>query len=144
MHSHIVHTPLCINISRVPDQNGVSLLYIMLQVQHSIYIYIYIYMCVCVCVCIYIYIYIYICIVLSVRDSWSKRAGHNKAQILYYIAENLENQKDKLVECLETMTGQSKGQCEKEVETALERLFFWAAYCDKYGGSVQVGVLWRV
>lgn len=73
---------------------------------------------------------------------WSKRAGHNRAQILYYIAENMELQKDSLAECLETMTGQPKGQGHKEVELALERLFFWAAYCDKYGGSVQVGMSW--
>ncbi|KAK7107473.1 aldehyde dehydrogenase family 16 member A1-like [Littorina saxatilis] len=68
---------------------------------------------------------------------WSKRPGHNKAQILYYIAENMELQKNNLAECIEVMTGQAKGQGQKEVELALERLFFWAAYCDKYGGSVQ-------
>ena len=73
---------------------------------------------------------------------WSKRVGHNRAQILYYIAENMELQKDSLAECLETMTGQPKGQGHEEVELALERLFFWAAYCDKYGGSVQVGMIW--
>ena len=54
----------------------------------------------------------------------------------------MELQKDSLAECLETMTGQPKGQGHKEVELALERLFFWAAYCDKYGGSVQVGMIW--
>lgn len=85
--------------------------------------------------------------VISVFDfffftySWSKRPGHNKAQILYYIAENMESQKNNLAECIEVMTGQAKGQGQKEVELALERLFFWAAYCDKYGGSVQVWIV---
>ncbi|XP_076445387.1 aldehyde dehydrogenase family 16 member A1-like [Babylonia areolata] len=68
---------------------------------------------------------------------WSKRAGHNRAQVLYYIAENLETQREQLMQCLSSMTGQPDEGCRAEVSRALERLFFWAAYCDKYGGSVQ-------
>ncbi|KAL8594169.1 hypothetical protein ACOMHN_018109 [Nucella lapillus] len=73
----------------------------------------------------------------KIVTGWSKRMGHNKAQILYYIAENMETQKDELVEALTSMTGQPQGQSEAEVALALKRLFFWAAYCDKFGGSVQ-------
>ena len=36
------------------------------------------------------------------------------------------------------MTGQSADEAEKEVKVAIQRVFHWAAYTDKYGGSVQV------
>ena len=35
------------------------------------------------------------------------------------------------------ISGNSKKLCEQEVDASIERLFYWAAYCDKYGGAVQ-------
>ena len=69
---------------------------------------------------------------------WQRRSGHNKAQIVYYMAENLELRKQEFVTCLVDSTGCSTEDAEKEVETSIQRLFHWAAYADKYGGSVQV------
>merc|ERR1712150_270641 len=63
-----------------------------------------------------------------------KRSGFNRAQILYYIAENLELRIDEFASKLEEMGFQDgKGQVEKSVE----RLFYWAAMADKFGGTVQ-------
>ena len=38
------------------------------------------------------------------------------------------------------MTGCSQEEASKEVDIAIQRLFYWGAYTDKYGGTVQVGV----
>lgn len=73
----------------------------------------------------------------SALPGWGKRSGHNKAQITYYIAENLELRKDEFTKCLVKSTGCSMEDAEKEVEATLERIFHWAAYADKYGGNVQ-------
>ncbi|KAK7492979.1 hypothetical protein BaRGS_00015709 [Batillaria attramentaria] len=69
--------------------------------------------------------------------SWSKRAGHNRAQILFYLAENLQLRREELSAQLEALTGQAEGQGLQEVDLAIGRLFYWGAYCDKYGGTVQ-------
>ena len=38
--------------------------------------------------------------------SWGKRAAHNRAQIVYYIAENLELRHDEVAHRIATMTGE--------------------------------------
>jgi len=70
-------------------------------------------------------------------DSWSKAPHHTRAQILYYIAENLESRKNEFVDRLRQMTGASKSAAAEEVETALSRLFTYGAWCDKYDGQVH-------
>ena len=41
------------------------------------------------------------------------------------------------------MTGQNADEAEKEVMVAIQRVFHWAAYTDKYGGSVQVIIFYE-
>ena len=36
------------------------------------------------------------------------------------------------------MTGCSVEEAKKEVDITIQRLFYWGAYADKYGGAVQV------
>lgn len=66
--------------------------------------------------------------------SWSASSPHLRAQILYYLAENLEARRDEFAERLALMTG-SKGR--DEVDLAVERLSFYAGYADKYDGKVH-------
>ena len=70
---------------------------------------------------------------------WGKRAAHNRAQIVYYIAENLELRHDEVAQRIADMCGKPLEDCKKEVDLAIQRLFYWGAYADKYGGQVQVG-----
>ena len=70
--------------------------------------------------------------------SWGKRAAHNRAQIIYYLAENLEQRRDEFASLLSEMTGASQDAALREVELSVSRLFHWAAYADKYGGAMQV------
>ncbi|XP_068743586.1 aldehyde dehydrogenase family 16 member A1-like [Montipora capricornis] len=68
---------------------------------------------------------------------WGKRAAHNRAQIVYYMAENLELRHSELSQRLCGMTGCSIQEANKEVDITIQRLFYWGAYADKYGGTVQ-------
>jgi len=58
---------------------------------------------------------------------WSATTGYNRAQILYYIAENLSARSAEFAERVG----------DGEVERAIESLFTWAAYADKFEGSVH-------
>jgi aldehyde dehydrogenase (NAD+) len=69
--------------------------------------------------------------------SWADRNGHNRAQILYYIAENLAARTDEFTERIAAMTGAKPKDTRAEVEMSISRLFTYAAYADKYGGSIQ-------
>ena len=68
---------------------------------------------------------------------WGKRAAHNRAQIMYYIAENLELRLEEIAGRISAMTGRDMQSGRDEVHASINRLFHWAAYADKYGGTVQ-------
>ena len=72
---------------------------------------------------------------------WGKRAAHNRAQIVYYMAENLEVRREEIAEHISSMTGKSLDDSRSEVDLSVQRLFYWGAYCDKYGGTVQVDLI---
>ena len=73
----------------------------------------------------------------SAKPGWAMRHGHNRAQILYFIAENLHARADEFAARLRATTGQSEKAARAEVEKSMDRLFTYAAWADKYGGSVQ-------
>tara|TARA_R110002049_G_scaffold44333_5_gene129964 strand:+ start:14540 stop:16885 length:2346 start_codon:yes stop_codon:yes gene_type:complete len=66
---------------------------------------------------------------------WSKTTGHLRAQILYYIAENLAARGDEFAARLDAMQGGKTGR--KEVDACVNRLFTYAAWADKYDGQVH-------
>ena len=68
---------------------------------------------------------------------WGKRAAHNRAQIAYYVAENLMRRADEFASRIAVQTGRDLESCEDEVRLSIERLFHWAAYADKLGGEVK-------
>jgi len=67
--------------------------------------------------------------------SWGKTTGHLRAQILYYIAENLSARSDEFAHRIDSLKGGRQGA--KEVEASLQRLFTAAAWADKYDGQVH-------
>ncbi len=66
---------------------------------------------------------------------WAKATGHNRAQILYYIAENLAARATEFARRLDAMIGGNGGAA--EVERSIARLFTYAAWADKYDGAVH-------
>lgn len=73
----------------------------------------------------------------SAADGWAARSPHNRAQILYYIAENLAIRADEFADRIRAMTGASSKAAQEEVAGAIERWFTWAARADKHGGTIQ-------
>lgn len=71
------------------------------------------------------------------QPGWEKRSGFNRSQILYYLAENLDQRRDEFAAHLAGLTGTSLSHAEDEVTASVCRLFTWASYCDKHGGSIQ-------
>ncbi len=69
--------------------------------------------------------------------NWAVYAPHARAQILYYIAENLSARRDEFARRIRAMTECEPALAEREVEAAIDRFFHWAAFADKSGGSVQ-------
>lgn len=65
------------------------------------------------------------------QGAWGARSAYNKSQILYRIAEVLEGRKAQFVEELMTQ-GSAKAQATKEVEVSIDRLIYYAGWCDKY------------
>ena len=67
--------------------------------------------------------------------AWSKTTGHLRAQILYYMAENLSARADEFAKRIDSMTGKRTGK--SEVEASLNALFTYAAWADKWDGSAR-------
>ena len=69
-------------------------------------------------------------------SGWSSASAHNRAQVLYYIAENLSARAPEFAARLKAM-GQAQKAAEAEVEAALRRIFWYAAQADKFDGRVH-------
>ncbi|HFE45218.1 MAG TPA: aldehyde dehydrogenase family protein [Nannocystis exedens] len=69
--------------------------------------------------------------------TWAKKTAHNRAQVLYYIAENLSPRAAEFAARIQSLTGVSLGEATREVEATLELLFYYAAFADKWDGRVH-------
>ncbi len=70
-------------------------------------------------------------------SAWARRPGHARAQVLYYIAENLSARAREFASRIAQSTGVSIETGEREVELAISRLFTYAAWSDKHDGAVH-------
>jgi aldehyde dehydrogenase (NAD+) len=68
-------------------------------------------------------------------DGWGKTTAHNRAQVLYYVAENLSQRGQEVARRLAAIVGQE--QAEEEVRYGIERIFAYAAWADKFDGAVH-------
>jgi acyl-CoA reductase-like NAD-dependent aldehyde dehydrogenase len=62
---------------------------------------------------------------------WSNAAAFNRSQILYRIAEMLEARKAQFIEEL-MIQGQTMNEAQAEVHASIDRLVYYAGWCDKY------------
>ncbi|KAB2716242.1 aldehyde dehydrogenase family protein [Brucella intermedia] len=69
--------------------------------------------------------------------SWGAATAHNRAQVLYYLGENLDARRGDFVARLMESTGVNEKKAEEEFETALRRIFYYAAQADKFDGAVH-------
>jgi aldehyde dehydrogenase (NAD+) len=68
----------------------------------------------------------------AAQPGWASTTGHARAQILYYLAENLSG----IAEEMKQAVIRSGGN-EHEVEASIERCFSYAAWADKFEGQVH-------
>jgi aldehyde dehydrogenase (NAD+) len=68
-------------------------------------------------------------------ESWGQATAHNRAQVLYYIAENLSQRGEEIQKRLAAVVGDK--QAADEVRLSVERLFSYAAWADKFDGAVH-------
>jgi aldehyde dehydrogenase (NAD+) len=69
-------------------------------------------------------------------SGWSRATAHNRAQILYYIAENLSARSEEFTKRITAMIGNVRS-ARLEVERSIETLFTFGAWADKYDGAVH-------
>jgi aldehyde dehydrogenase (NAD+) len=66
---------------------------------------------------------------------WAKNSAHGRAQVLYFVAENLVQRRDEIIAKLAAFVGPE--QAEVEVDQSVERTFTYAAWADKFEGTVH-------
>jgi aldehyde dehydrogenase (NAD+) len=69
--------------------------------------------------------------------AWSKLSGHQRAQILFYIGENLSARHGEFAARIASLTGGSPEAASREVGASISRLFTYAAWADKHDGAVH-------
>ena len=70
-------------------------------------------------------------------EGWSAMTGHARAQVLYYLAENLFVRKAEFAARISQQLGTSAVDAMKEVDASIERIYYYAAMADKYDGNVH-------
>jgi aldehyde dehydrogenase (NAD+) len=71
------------------------------------------------------------------NNKWSNMTGHSRAQVLYYLAENLEIRREEFANRIVQMTNQNIADAFQEVDLSIERIYTYAALADKYDGMVH-------
>lgn len=66
---------------------------------------------------------------------WARTSAHNRAQVLYYLAENMIQRRDEIAARLARAVGVD--QAAVEVDLSIQRIFSYAAWADKYEGVVH-------
>lgn len=72
---------------------------------------------------------------MNAAKAWSRTTAHQRAQILYFLGENLSTRGAEFAARLNTMTGRRTGAA--EVDAAIDSLFTWAAWADKFDGRAK-------
>jgi aldehyde dehydrogenase (NAD+) len=66
---------------------------------------------------------------------WGRMTTHGRAQVLYYMAENLLLRRDEIARRLAAVVGEQ--QAGQELNVGIERIFTYAAWADKFDGAVH-------
>ena len=68
-------------------------------------------------------------------SGWGKTTAHNRAQVLFYMAENLSQRQSEIAHRLAAAVGEE--QAAAELSGGIERIFSYAAWADKFDGAVH-------
>ena len=67
----------------------------------------------------------------SAQAGWQGRTAYNRSQILYRVAEMLQGRAGQFEEEL-TLQGLTAAAAKKEVQASIDRLIYYAGWCDKF------------
>jgi len=70
-------------------------------------------------------------------SAWTQQTAHGRAQVIYFLAENLAQRESEWLERLQSVCGYDLAQAQAEFDAALSCLFTYAAWADKYDGAVH-------
>ena len=70
-------------------------------------------------------------------SGWTKTTGHHRAQVLFFLAENLEARRPEFELRLQQLSGCDAKSATAELDACLSRIFTYAAMADKYDGAVH-------
>jgi len=68
---------------------------------------------------------------------WGGSTAHNRAQVLFYVAENLAARSEEFSRRLELLSGRGKANADREISRCIERIYTYAAWSDKYDSQVH-------
>ncbi len=68
---------------------------------------------------------------------WARSTAHNRAQVLFYLGENLAARAGEFAGRIRQLTGCDDAEAAREVDLSIQRLFAYAAWADKYDGQVH-------
>ncbi|MFT5162966.1 MAG: aldehyde dehydrogenase (NAD+) [Alteromonadaceae bacterium] len=68
---------------------------------------------------------------------WGTASAHHRAQVIYYIAENLSARHEEFSANIVQATGAGIDAARQEVDQSIDRLYTYAAMADKYDGAVH-------
>ena len=70
-------------------------------------------------------------------EGWTQTTAHNRAQVLYYIAENLAAREDEFINRISQLSGKDSGDARAELDLCISRIYTYAAMADKFDGHVH-------
>jgi len=70
-------------------------------------------------------------------NGWSTTTAHNRAQVLYYIAENLSARSGEFLKRIAQLSGRETVIAQAELDLCIRRIYHYAAMSDKYDGRVH-------
>jgi aldehyde dehydrogenase (NAD+) len=68
-------------------------------------------------------------------SGWTRMSAHGRAQVIYYVAENMIQRRDEIAARLARVVGEEKAAA--EVDLSIQRIFSYGAWADKYEGVVH-------
>jgi aldehyde dehydrogenase (NAD+) len=70
-------------------------------------------------------------------SGWGEATAHNRAQVLYYIAENLSARSAEFISRIGRLSGKDEVAAKAELDLCIGRIYHYAAMSDKYDGQVH-------
>ncbi len=77
------------------------------------------------------------CVEIASKVKNKQLSNFNRSQILFYLAENLQDNEKNFIELLSSLIGLEKQEASKEFNNSKERIFYYASMADKFEGHIH-------